>query len=170
MRIAEGAFSFYVVAPVQWSADWAWGLPLIVLTVVFHVLGLEFISQKAVATFRHKMDASHRTALFAVVMSTVILLATGLHALEAAAWAACYQFLGARPDFKSGMLYSLGAMTTYGHAGVYLQDRWQLMGAIEALSGWLLFGLTGAFLFGMIQEVRLLGRGKAIHSSSVISS
>jgi hypothetical protein len=63
------------------------------------------------------------------------------------------------------MLYSLGAMTTYGHAGVYLQDHWQLLGAIEALSGWLLFGLTGAFLFGMIQEVRLLGRTKAMHSS-----
>ncbi len=169
MRIAEGAFSFLVV-PVQWSADWAWGLPLIVLTVVFHVLGLEFISQKAVEMFRRRMVGGHRTPLFAAVMSTVILLATGLHAAEAGAWAACYEFLGARPDFKSGMLYSLGAMTTYGHAGVYLQDRWQLMGAIEALSGWLLFGLTGAFLFGMIQEVRLLGRAKAVRSSSAISS
>jgi hypothetical protein len=165
MEIAEGAFSFYTVVPAQWTADWAWGVPLIVLTVVFHTLGLEFISQRAVEMFRRRMGASHRTGLFAVVMSTVILLATGLHALEAGAWAACYEFLGARPDFKTGMLYSLGAMTTYGHAGVYLQDRWQLLGAIEALSGWLLFGLTGAFLFGMIQEVRVLGRGKATHSS-----
>jgi len=36
---------------------------------------------------------------------------------------------------------------------VYLEDRWQLMGAIEALGGWLVFGLTTAFLFGMIQKV-----------------
>jgi hypothetical protein len=27
------------------------------------------------------------------------------------------------------------------------------MGAIEALSGWLVFGLSTAFLFGMIQKV-----------------
>jgi len=27
------------------------------------------------------------------------------------------------------------------------------MGSIEALNGWLLFGLTTAFLFGMLEEV-----------------
>jgi hypothetical protein len=31
------------------------------------------------------------------------------------------------------------------------------MGAMEALNGWLLFGLITAFLFGMIERVRLLG-------------
>jgi hypothetical protein len=30
------------------------------------------------------------------------------------------------------------------------------MGAIEALNGWLLFGLTTAFLFGMMEKVGLL--------------
>jgi hypothetical protein len=44
-------------------------------------------------------------------------------------------------------------MTTFGNTAVNLEDRWKLMGAIEALSGWLLFGLTTAFLFGMIQKV-----------------
>jgi hypothetical protein len=75
---------------------------------------------------------------------------------EAAIWAVSYQLLGARTDYKSAMLYSMGAMTTFGHAGVYLEDRWQLMGAIEALTGWLVFGLTTAFLFGMIQKVWLV--------------
>ena len=44
------------------------------------------------------------------------------------------------------MLYSLSAMTSYGHASLFLEDRWQLMGALEALNGALLFGLTTAFL------------------------
>jgi hypothetical protein len=51
------------------------------------------------------------------------------------------------------MLYSLSAMTTYGHATVYLEDRWELMGALESLNGTLLFGLTTAFLYAMIREV-----------------
>jgi hypothetical protein len=51
------------------------------------------------------------------------------------------------------MLYSLSAMTTYGHASLFLKDRWQLMGALEALNGTMLFGLTTAFLFAMIREV-----------------
>jgi hypothetical protein len=49
------------------------------------------------------------------------------------------------------MLYSLGAMTTYGHQN--LEKHWQLLGTIEALNGSLLFGLSTAFLFWLIQEV-----------------
>ena len=55
------------------------------------------------------------------------------------------------------MLYSISAMTSYGHAACILKDRWQLMGALEALNGMLLFGLTTAFLFAMIQRVWPIG-------------
>jgi hypothetical protein len=34
-----------------------------------------------------------------------------------------------------------------------LEDHWHLMGAMEALNGWLLFGLTTAFLFAVIEKV-----------------
>ena len=36
---------------------------------------------------------------------------------------------------------------------LFLEDHWRLLGAIESLNGWLLFGLSTAFLFWMIQEV-----------------
>ena len=60
--------------------------------------------------------------------------------------------MGALPDFKSAMLYSLSAMTSYGHANLYLEPRWQMMGALEALNGMILFGLTTAFLFTVLQK------------------
>ena len=41
----------------------------------------------------------------------------------------------------------------YGHESVLPEQHWQMMGALEALNGMLLFGLTTAFLFAMIQEV-----------------
>ena len=59
----------------------------------------------------------------------------------------------AEHDFGSAMLYSLGAITTYGHENLDLAAQWKLLGAIEALNGWLLFGLTTAFLFWLFQEV-----------------
>ena len=89
-------------------------------------------------------------------MGTTTLLATILHAIEAGVWAFSYRLVGALPDFKSAMLYSLNAITSYGHESLVLESRWQLMGAIEALNGSLLFGLTTAFLFGMIQKVWFL--------------
>jgi len=144
--------SFHVVDPGVWRVNWAWGLPLIVSTVVIHVLGLGLMDQRAVRILS-RMERHHPTVVFVLVMGTMTLMATTLHAMEASIWATCYQFLGAVPDFKSAMLFSLGAMTTFGNTAVNLEDRWKLMGAIEALSGWLLFGPTTAFLFGMIQKV-----------------
>jgi len=47
---------------------------------------------------------------------------------------------------------------SYGHTNLALEDHWQLMGAMEALNGALLFGLSTAFLFGVIQRVWLSGR------------
>jgi hypothetical protein len=144
--------------PAAWKGNWAWGLPLIVLTSLVHVLGLGLINEKIVRTLSGQMDHRHFTALFAGAMSLTVLLATVLHALEAAVWAAAYLLLGALPDPKAAMLYSLSAMTTYGHASATLVDHWKLLGALEALNGMLLFGLTTAFLFAMIQQVWPLGR------------
>jgi hypothetical protein len=90
-------------------------------------------------------------------MGVTVLLATFLHGLEAALWAVAYLVLGALPDLRSAMLYSLSSMTAYGHANVYLEDHWQLMGALEALNGIILFGMTTAFLFSSIQRVWPLG-------------
>lgn len=141
-----------------WRADWAWSLPLIVLTVVIHVLGLGLINEKVVQVSIRLVDRRHFTALFAVVMGAAMLLATVLHAAEAAIWAAAYRLLGALPDSRSAILYSLSAMTTYGSTNLVLKEHWLLMGALEALNGMLLFGLTTAFLFSMIQKIWPLGR------------
>lgn len=140
-------------AHAAWRADWIWGCPLIVLTVIIHVLGLGYINQKAILIYGDMMKLRHRTVAFAVVVGATTLLATVLHATETGAWAVAYCVIGAMPDFKSAMLYSLGAMTTYGHEDLFLEHRWRLLGTMEALNGWLLFGLSTAFLFWLIQEV-----------------
>ena len=141
-----------------WTADWAWGLPLIVVNSVVHVLGLGLISERVMRRLESVLEHRHFLPLFAVAMSVMILLATLLHALEAILWAAAYLLLGAVPDVRSAMLYSLSALTTYGHTRVVLAPHWRMMGALEALNGIVLFGLTTAFLFAMIQQVRPLGR------------
>jgi hypothetical protein len=51
-------------------------------------------------------------------------------------------------------------MTSYGHANLYLEPRWQMMGALEALNGWILFGLTTAFLFTVVQRAWLITKAE----------
>jgi hypothetical protein len=153
MTIANVVCYLEAIDP-NWTADWAWGLPLIVLTVIFHVTGLGLISQRVVlGDLGHRIERRHRRTAFVWVLGTTTLLATCLHGIEAGIWALAYQLLGALSDFKTCMLYSLNAITSYGHTNIDLEAHWHLLGAMEALNGWLLFGLTTAFLFGVIQDV-----------------
>jgi hypothetical protein len=44
---------------VAWSASWAWSLPLIVINVTFHVLGLGFIHTKSMQILSIVRDHRH---------------------------------------------------------------------------------------------------------------
>src|SRR6516165_6074382 len=94
----------------DWHANWAWGMPLIIINVVIHVLGLGFIDERILQVLR-AVNQRHFTRVFVVVMAVVALLATILHGMEGMVWAAAYRLLGALPDIHSAVLYSLSAIT-----------------------------------------------------------
>ena len=79
----------------SWSGNWAWSLPLIVLTVLIHVLGLQFINDRVVRILSGAMARRRFMPMFTVVMGVTALLATVLHGIEAATWATAYRLLGA---------------------------------------------------------------------------
>ncbi|MCX5579916.1 hypothetical protein [Kaistia terrae] len=135
-----------------WESDWIWSVPLIVFTVTFHVIALSLIYHGVVRAIGNGPYGGRLWLRFLIIMGTVAWVVTA-HALQATAWAVAYRALGAVPGDKSAMLYSLSALTSYGHAEVYLAPQWQLMGALEALNGIILFGLTIAFLSAIIQKV-----------------
>jgi hypothetical protein len=140
-----------------WTADWAWSLPLIAINVVIHVLSLGMITEQVDSILDRLKRHRRFESIFAIVMSLTVTLATLLHGVEAIAWALAYVLLGALPTYKLAMLYSLSAMSSYGNSEISLPDRWRMMGALEALNGMLLFGLTTAFLFAVIQRIRPIG-------------
>jgi hypothetical protein len=136
---------------MPWSSDWLWSLPLSVVTVVIHVFGLYVIRQRFDRMLTHASPKRIRTVAMLFMGGTTVSV-TLLHGLEATVWAIGFRLLGALPEYKSATLFSLNAMTTFGHSGMNLSNHWLLMGALEALNGWILFGLSTAFLYGMIQE------------------
>jgi hypothetical protein len=117
------------------------------------VFGLSLIRERAVRAFNQIGQRHHPTVVFVTIVGAATLSATILHAGEASIWASAYKFLGALPNFRIALLYSLNAITSYGHTNVNFDDHWRLMGALEALNGWLLFGLSTAFLFSVIEKV-----------------
>jgi len=139
------------IAPA-WGVDWTWGLLLILLIVIFHAQCLGLIRKEINRRLRDTGRLPHLWSSSTFIIGVTALSVTILHGIEGVFWAGAYLLLGALPNAKSTMLYSLNAMTSYGHANLYLEPRWEMMGALEALNGWILFGLTTAFLFNVIQK------------------
>jgi hypothetical protein len=138
---------------VHWGLDWLWSIPLIVFTVLFHAIVLSILNRGV--HFLRKADGGtnfrHMVSIVAVGGSA--LCATLAHGIEAWVWAIAYLLSGAIPNQKAAMEFSLGAMTTFGGNPIILGTGWGLMGSLEALSGWIAFGLTAAFLFTIMRNV-----------------
>jgi hypothetical protein len=143
---------------MDWDFNWLWSIPLILLTVTVHVFGLGYVAKRIVLDSAAPKDRRQFMFVFCTVVGTTTLLATLLLGFHATTWAIVYLALGAMPDLASAMLYSLSALTSYGHAELFLEKHWQMMGALEAVNGGLLFGLTTAFLFAAIQAVWPINR------------
>jgi hypothetical protein len=135
--------------------DWAWGLSLIVLTTVVHTLG---VVTMALAGFRllgglerKGLRLRHAVPTVIGVIGAVGMLLAVLHGVEYTIWAAAYLWIGALDTPVHAMLYSIDSMTTRGASGLTLQPQWQMMGALEAADGMILFGISTAFIFAAMQ-------------------
>jgi len=136
----------------RWSADWAWGVPLAVLSVVVHAYCLGLLERQVVSRL-FQSQLPRRAVYYPVLMiGGSALAATLLLAAEGLAWALAYLLLGAVTNWSSAILYSLNAITSYGHVTIFLEEHWQMMGALESLTGCILFGLTTAYLFTVMQR------------------
>ena len=138
------------------SINWTWGLSLITLTVAIHTTGMVMMAV-AVLVIRVRWLETRTLGLSYVIpivigmIAAVGLLLAALHGIEAAIWAAAYVWLGALDSSKDAILYSVDSMTTRGASGVTLEPQWLMMGALEAADGMLLFGISTAYIFAVIQ-------------------
>lgn len=137
-------------------ASWSLGLSLIVLTIAIHttaVVGMALGLEKRVAGRSGALAPTRRQAIPIVIIhiGTVAVLLAALHGVEGVIWAAAYRWLGIFDSFTDASTYSLAAMTTSETSAVPRASRWPMLSALEAVNGGLLFGISTAFLFAVIQ-------------------
>jgi hypothetical protein len=138
------------------SVNWTWGLSLIALTIAIHAMGVVMLAVVGLG-FRARLETRklglwHVIPMVIGLVGALGLLLAVLHGIEAAIWAAAYVWLGALNLPRDAILYSLDSMTTRGASGLMLERHWQMMGALEAADGMLLFGISTAYIFAVMQE------------------
>lgn len=140
-----------------WTASWLWSFALIAITITIHLVGVGSIVN-AIERFRSKLLPSTVSYLgstpttIAVIVAVALALAV-LHGIESLSWAVAYVRLGAFASQADAALYSVDSMTTRGSSGLVPEEHWRMMGAVEAGDGMLLFGISTAFLFYVMQRL-----------------
>ena len=147
---------------------WLWGLSLIVLTMVIHATAVVMLAFVGVG-IRVRLETRglkvwSLIAILICVIGVVGLLLAVLHGIECGIWAAAYLSLGALDSPMDALLFSLDSMSTLGASGLTPQRPWQMMGALEAVDGMLLFGVSTAYLFSVMQVYWSLLTAHAIPS------
>ncbi len=135
--------------------NWIWGISLIALTIAVHAISVTVMASAA-HRFRVRLEGRNcrLPRVFAIVIGTITtmgLLLAALHMIEATFWAAAYVWVGALGSLETAILYSVDSIATRGASGVALQSHWQMMGALEAANGVLLFGISTGFMFSVMQ-------------------
>jgi len=137
------------------TPSWGWGLSLIALTLVLHSMAVVMMALVALRIRSRLETRGHALwsliAVLICVIGVIGLLLAVLHAIECAIWAAAYWWLGAVDSFMDALLYSVDSMSTRGESGLTLQRHWRMMGALEAVNGMLLFGVSAAYIFAVMQ-------------------
>src|SRR3954467_1934259 len=135
---------------------WAWGLSLTALTIAIHITGVVAIALVTVVMktswlATRSLAFSHMVLVVLTTIGVIGLPLAALHVTEAIVWAVAYVWVGALASLEDAMLYSVNSITTLGDSGLRLPPEWRIMGALEAADGMLLFGISTAFTFAVMQ-------------------
>src|SRR5262245_32158768 len=76
-----------------------------------------------------------------------------LHLVTIMTWGLCYAWTGAMPGVQSAIYFSAVTYTTTGYGDLTLPEAWRLVGAVEALTGILMCGLSTGFFFAVLTRL-----------------
>jgi hypothetical protein len=155
LDVAKPAFGGNSATRTALLDNWTWGLSLIALTIAIHATGVTFmvsvLHSLRVRLESRSLGLPHMIEIVIAAFTAMGLLLAVLHGIEAAFWAAAYLWLGALDSPGAAIFYSVDTMATRGASGIMLHPHWQMMGALEAADGMLLFGISTAFIFTVMQ-------------------
>jgi hypothetical protein len=85
-------------------------------------------------------------------VTAAILIALAGHLAEIVLWGFTLDASGAVADIGAAIFSSAGSYTTSG-SDIVLPPQWKLLGPLEAVDGMLMFGVSTAFIFAVVNRL-----------------
>jgi hypothetical protein len=128
------------------------GVAAVVCTIFVHALALT----ATVNFFRYERNRGRAGAgalIDLTIVALVILFAFVAHLIEIALWAEVLVLCGEFQEFGIAFYCSAVNYTTLGYGDLLLTPSWRLLGPLEATNGALMFGVSAAMVFTVIQRL-----------------
>jgi hypothetical protein len=124
----------------------------VLMMVLIHSAGLVGIS-RALRLHDERSIPNEFGARASMLMGTYGLLLMTLHFAEIFIFAAFYRLVGAMRSMEEALYYSASCYATLGDAAANFPNEWRLVGALEALIGFVLIGWSTAFMVRTLRKI-----------------
>jgi cell division protein FtsW (lipid II flippase) len=121
------------------------GTAVISATVLIHTVGL-IVLARLMTTIQERLRLNSHDLGKTISMVTTVLGLFFVHTIEIWVWAFVYVTLGALATFEDALYFSTATFSTLGYGDMVLGPEWRLLGALEAVNGFLLIGWSTAYL------------------------
>jgi Ion channel len=121
-------------------------------TIFIHALALSAMVRVA----RHQQKLGHLGTSFWIDVLIVMLAMPFLlaaHLIEVALWAGLFMICREFTDFGTAYYHSAVNYATLGYRDLIMTPSWRLLGPLEAANGALMFGVSTAIIFAVIQRL-----------------
>lgn len=128
------------------------GASAVVFTLFIHSLALS----ASITFLRRERRLGRFGAGFWIDVAIVamsLLFALVAHLTEIALWAVLYVICGEFQAFGVAYYHSAVNYTTLGYGDVIMSPSWRLLGPMEAANGALMFGVSTAMIFAVVQRL-----------------
>ena len=146
MAVAQNGINIFLPTVV--------GTATTVVTIIIHALALRTVIQ-FVRHQRHRGRVGVHFWMDVTIVAGATLLAFAAHLAEVALWALVFALCGEFPDFAAALYPSAENYTTLGYGDIVMSPSWKLLGPLEAADGALMFGVSTAMIFAVIQRLIL---------------
>jgi hypothetical protein len=127
-------------------------VPLTFLTVIIHGIAIMPIGYFV----RYEFRIGRAGVLFwrdVWMVASVTLIALAAHLIAVAMWAVVFTVCGEFPQISAAFYHSAMNYTTLGDSNKIMSPSWRFLAALEAANGMLMFGVSTAMLFAVIQRL-----------------
>ncbi len=128
---------------------------LVFLSLWIQCAGMAALIDWGLAYLAHKQRLSMARSTVLIARATSLMI--GLHFLQVLEWAAFYRWM-CFPAWSSAFYFSIASYSTLGDSDLVLPGMWRSLGAVEAVTGMLMCGLSVSLLFAVV--TRLVDRAE----------